>query len=107
VAVSGMVGRTPIDLGYFNTEIAAAFAYDDAAFKVHGPFARLNFAETEPTWCSIGRRPSGLSSLGRSSFCRTPRSGVSFFPPLAPTNCVHREEEDLEREQIVELSVQL
>ena len=35
--------KKSIFLGYFNSEIDAAHAYDQAAIKYHGEFARLNF----------------------------------------------------------------
>ena len=38
-----MVDGKLIHLGYFIDEMDAASAYDEAAMKYHGDFARLNF----------------------------------------------------------------
>ena len=38
--------RRFIRIGYFDDEVEAARAYDEAARKYHGEFARLNFPET-------------------------------------------------------------
>lgn len=38
-----MVNRREIHIGLFYTAIEAAIAYDEAALKYHGAFARLNF----------------------------------------------------------------
>lgn len=43
----GVNGRT-IPLGYFDDEIDAALAYDNAARHHHGPFATLNFPDGPP-----------------------------------------------------------
>jgi hypothetical protein len=41
--------RKRIFLGYFTDEEEAARSYDEAAVRVHGPFARLNFPEEAPS----------------------------------------------------------
>ncbi len=45
VRIRTSVGR--LHLGYFLTSIDAAQAYDEAALKYHGTFARLNFPENQ------------------------------------------------------------
>jgi hypothetical protein len=42
------VRRKPILIGFYETEIHAALAYDEAARKYHGPFATLNFPAEKP-----------------------------------------------------------
>ncbi len=42
-----MVGGTSKFVGYFNSEVEAAKAYDDAALKYFNIFANLNFAGGE------------------------------------------------------------
>lgn len=46
-----MVGRKGQHLGYFDTEIEAATAYDARAWQLFGDVARLNFPRTENAPC--------------------------------------------------------
>lgn len=39
------VSRTSVNLGVFKTEVEAAAAYNEAALKYHGEFAKLNLIE--------------------------------------------------------------
>jgi hypothetical protein len=51
------VDRKTIHLGYYATELEAAVAYDAAAIKHHGEFARLNFPSSAPR--NSASQPSG------------------------------------------------
>jgi hypothetical protein len=52
------VGADMIRLGGFPTEIAAAQAYDEAALKYHGPYARLNLTDNNDVTFWLNSAPS-------------------------------------------------
>jgi hypothetical protein len=57
-------------LGLFDSEIAAAMAYDEAARRLHGEFGRLNFPLQPPSLL-----PSSPAASPRSAPCAPSRPG--------------------------------
>lgn len=86
-------GQKQVSLGYFDTENAAALAYDAKAIRLRGANAQLNFP-LSPAASPSAPRVLGVDADAGDGARRRPRS-QSFTPgagrgPLLPSLCAMR-----------------